>query len=131
MISFIFGLVCLFSFIFISACSTSPPSGNQVDGLPLVAHNSQSSHCFLPEASARRVIMRQWVQQPPWGPKLCMATRAFKRDVLRIPTSDLDALLRKHRENQESAVGGRQGKWKLKIVLDWSQGLGECGCSAS
>ena len=24
--------------LFMSACSTSPPSGNQVDGLPLVAH---------------------------------------------------------------------------------------------
>ena len=40
--------------------------------------------------------MRQWVQQPPWGPKLFMATRAFKHDVLRILTSDLDAPLRKH-----------------------------------
>ena len=24
----------------VPACSTSPPSGNQVDGLPLVAHNA-------------------------------------------------------------------------------------------
>ena len=40
--------------------------------------------------------MRQWVQQPPWGPTLCVTTQAFKRDVLRILTSDLDAQLRKH-----------------------------------
>ena len=54
------------------ACSTSHPSGNQVDGLPLVDQNARGE--------------RSW----PLRPKLSMASRAFKCDVLRILTSDLD-----------------------------------------
>ena len=34
-------VVCTFE-IFKKTCSTSPPSGNQVDGLPLVAHTGEN-----------------------------------------------------------------------------------------
>ena len=38
---------------FSRACSTIPPSGNQVDGLPLVAHDSQSSPASLKKLSSK------------------------------------------------------------------------------
>ena len=34
--------------------------------------------------------MRTWETTPGLGPKLCMASRAFKRDKLRILLSDFD-----------------------------------------
>ena len=50
--------------------------------------NSQSSHCFLPEASARRVIMRPWKYAVPFRPKLFVASEPFKHNVLRMLPSD-------------------------------------------
>ena len=40
--------------------------------------------------------MRTGEEEWPLRANGCVATRAFKRDVLRILTSDLDAPLRKH-----------------------------------
>ena len=71
----------------------SSPGGNQVDGLPPAPSNSQSSHCFFPEASARRLIMRPETDQSRWGPKLCMARAGFKHVILRIVLSDRDVTM--------------------------------------
>ena len=40
--------------------------------------------------------MVEWESGCPLGPKLCMASRVFKRDVLRILMSDLDDGQEKH-----------------------------------
>ena len=40
--------------------------------------------------------MVEWESGMPLGPKLCVASRAFKRDVLRIHLSDLDKGLEEH-----------------------------------
>ena len=40
--------------------------------------------------------MVEWDSGWPLGPRLCVASRVFKRDVLRILTSDLDVGLEKH-----------------------------------
>ena len=56
---------CMITLVHDGGSSASSTSGNQVDGLPLAPSNSQSSHCFPSEASARRVIMRPGVKQPP------------------------------------------------------------------
>ena len=59
-------------------CSTSPPSGNLVDGLPLVAHNATGG------------------EGRPVGAKLCVANAVFKHDVLRIHVSDLNHPFAEH-----------------------------------
>ena len=68
------------------------PGGNQVDGLPPAPSNSQSSHCFLLEASARRVIMVAWVIAGPSEAKLFVARDPFNDDVLRIVLSEFDKI---------------------------------------
>ena len=40
--------------------------------------------------------MRAGKEEPPWGPKLCVAIACFKRDVLTISPSELDAPLEEH-----------------------------------
>ena len=55
------------------------PGGNQVDGLPPAPSNSQSSHCFFPEASARRVIMHPWEHAAPFRPNIFMANAPFNQ----------------------------------------------------
>ena len=58
-------VVCTFE-IFKRTCSTSPPSGNQVDGLPLVAHNERRGHnrrsevkTIWAESGRKRVVLRR------------------------------------------------------------------------
>ena len=62
----------------ILACSTSPPGGNQVDGLPPDAHNAPRVEGLSLEANKY------------------MATAVFRRDMLRILLSDFDAPLEEH-----------------------------------
>ena len=61
------------SLFWFTACSTSLPSGNLVDGLPLVEHNGAGKVGVNKEAN------------------IFMASGPFKHDVLRIHLSDLDA----------------------------------------
>ena len=71
-------VVCTFE-IFWRTCSTRPPSGNQVDGLPLVPHNE----C---RGNNRR-----------FGIKHIWAESGWKRVVLRILLSDRSQSVYKHR----------------------------------
>ena len=50
--------------------------------------NSQSSHFFSKEVSARRVIMAAWDTTSGLGPKLCVASGTFEHNVLRMLPSD-------------------------------------------
>ena len=70
------------------------PSGNQVDGLPLVAH---------------RVIMRAGDQHRQLGAKLWVANACFKHDVLRIPSSHHDAELEEHSSGVRLVLTGTLG----------------------
>ena len=60
------------------------------------ASNSQSSHCFPLEASARRVIMVAWMIAGPSEANIFVARDPFNNEMLRIVLSEFDKIQKEH-----------------------------------